>query len=264
MVYLRDRSEIEAIRAAATLVARTLELLGREIRPGQTTGTLDRLAETFIRDHGGRPAFKGYRGFPASICPSVNDEVVHAIPGARTLEPGDIIGIDVGVELDGYVGDAAFTFAVGEVSEGARRLLQVTREALLKGIAQARAGKRVGDISHAIQAHAEQHGFSVVRSLVGHGIGRQMHEEPQVPNYGPPDRGPRLMAGQVLAIEPMVNSGGPEVVTRPDGWTVVTRDGSLSAHFEHTVAVGAQGPDILSGDSELWGEDAVRSEEKTR
>ena len=264
MVYLRDRSEIEAIRAAARLVARTLEMLGTEIRPGQTTGALDRLAEAFIRDHGGRPAFKGYRGFPASICPSVNDEVVHAIPGPRALEPGDIIGIDVGVELDGYIGDAAFTFEVGEVSEEARRLLQVTREALLKGIAQARAGKRVGDISHAIQTHAELHGFSVVRSLVGHGIGRQMHEEPQVPNYGPPDRGPRLMAGQVLAIEPMINTGGPDVVTRPDGWTVVTRDGSLSAHFEHTVAVGALGPDILSGDGELWREDAARSGEKTR
>jgi methionyl aminopeptidase len=264
LVYLRNPTEIEAIRAAAGLVARTLEMLGSEIRPGRTTGELDRLAETFIRDHGGSPAFKGYRGFPASICPSVNDEVVHAIPGPRPLEAGDVIGIDVGVEKDGFFGDAAYTFPVGEVSEGAARLLQVAREALLKGIAQACAGNRVGDISHAIQSHAETNGFSVVRSLVGHGIGRQMHEEPQVPNYGSPDRGPRLMAGQVLAIEPMVNAGGPDVVTRPDGWTVVTRDGSLSAHFEHTVAVGATGPEILSGEGGLWREAAPRTGARTR
>lgn len=245
-VYLRAREEIEAIRSAARLVARTLEMLQREVRPGITTGTMDRLAETFIRDHGGRPAFKGYRGFPASICPSVNDEVVHGIPGNRVLREGDIVGTDVGVELDGYYGDAALTFPVGAVSEEAARLLAVTREALLQGVAQARAGNRVGDISHAIQTHVEQNGFSVVRSLVGHGIGRAMHEEPQVPNFGPPDRGPRLMPGQVLAIEPMVNAGGPEVVTQEDGWTVVTKDGSWSAHFEHTVAVGPDGPDILS------------------
>ena len=246
MVYLRDRREIEAIRVAAQLVARTLEMLGREIRPGVTTGGLDRLAETFIRDHGGRPAFKGYRGFPASICPSVNDEVVHAIPGSRRLVDGDVIGVDVGVEMGGYYGDSACTFAVGEITEEARRLMQVTREALLEGVARARGGNRVGDISHAIQTHVEHHGFSIVRSLVGHGIGREMHEEPQVPNFGPPDRGPRLMIGQVIAIEPMVNAGGAEVVTKSDGWTVVTKDGSLSAHFEHTVAVGPNGPEILS------------------
>jgi methionyl aminopeptidase len=246
MVYLRDRDEVEGIRAAARLVASTLDLLGREVRPGVTTGELDRLAEDFIRSQGGRPAFKGYRGFPASICPSINDEVVHAIPGPRQLGAGDIGGIDVGVEMNGFYGDAARTFAVGEVAEDVRRLLEVTREALMQGIAQARAGKRIGDISHAIQSHAEKHGFSVVRALVGHGIGREMHEEPQVPNYGLPDRGLRLMAGQVLAIEPMVNLGGPDVKTRDDGWTVVTKDGSLSAHFEHTVAVGSDGPDILS------------------
>lgn len=221
-------------------------MLGREVRPGVTTAELDRLAESFIRDHGGRPAFKGYRGFPASICPSVNEEVVHGIPGPRRLVAGDLIGIDVGVEIDGFYGDAAFTFPVGEVDETSRRLMAVARESLAKGIAQARAGNRVGDISHAIQACAESHGFSVVRALVGHGIGRAMHEEPQVPNYGLPDRGPRLMAGQVLAIEPMVNVGGPEVVTQDDGWTVVTKDGSRSAHFEHTVAVGVDGPEILS------------------
>jgi methionyl aminopeptidase len=245
-VYLRGREEIDAIREAARLVARTLTMLGREIRPGVSTQRLDELAESFIRDHGARPAFKGYRGFPASICPSINDEVVHGIPGARTLAEGDIVGMDVGVEKDGYYGDAACTFPVGKVGADVERLLQVTREALMRGVAQAKAGNRVGDISHAIQSHVEAHGFSVVRSLVGHGIGRHMHEEPQVPNYGTPDRGPRLMAGQVLAIEPMVNVGAPDVVTRPDGWTVVTKDGSLSAHFEHTVAVGAEGPEILS------------------
>ncbi|MEK7329573.1 MAG: type I methionyl aminopeptidase [Candidatus Eisenbacteria bacterium] len=245
-VFLRGREEIESIRAAAELVARTLAMLGREVRPGVSTASLDRLAATFIRDHGGRPAFKGYRGFPASICSSINDQVVHGIPGPRSLVEGDIVGIDVGVEKGGYYGDAALTFAVGNVSEQAARLLQVTREALVRGVAQAKAGNRVGDISHAIQSYVEEHGFSVVRSLVGHGIGRQMHEEPQVPNFGTQDRGPRLMAGQVLAIEPMVNAGAPEVVTQPDGWTVVTKDGTLSAHFEHTVAVGPEGPEILS------------------
>ena len=245
-MFTRDRSEIDAIRVSARLVAQTLEMLGREVRPGVTTAELDGLAERFIRDHGGRPAFKGYRGFPASICPSINEEVVHGIPGSRRLQEGDLVGIDVGVEIDGYFGDAALTFPVGEVDETSRRLLAVARESLERGIAQARAGNRVGDISHAIQSWVEANGFSVVRALVGHGIGRAMHEEPQVPNYGLPDRGPRLMAGQVLAIEPMVNVGGPDVVTQDDGWTVVTKDGSRSAHFEHTVAVGADGPEILS------------------
>ena len=246
MVYLRNQTEIEAIRAAAQLVGRTLGMLGDQVRPGMTTAALDRLAESFIRDHGGRPAFKGYRGFPASICPSVNDEVVHAIPGRYELKEGDIIGIDVGVELNGYYGDAACTFPVGEIAPQAKQLLAVARQALMEGIAQARPGNRIGDISHAVQSHAERAGYSVVRSLVGHGIGREMHEEPQVPNFGPPARGPRLMVGQVLAIEPMVNAGGPDVITRTDGWTVVTKDGSLSAHFEHTVAVGTNGPEVLS------------------
>lgn len=246
MVYLRDRNEIEAIRASARLVARTLAMLAAAVRPGMTTGELDRMAEEFIRANGGRPAFKGYRGFPATICPAINDEVVHGIPGDRRLAEGDILGLDVGVEMNGYFGDAAVTVPVGAVAPDAAELLRVTREALMAGVAQAKAGNRVGDISHAIQSHVEKHGYSVVRSLVGHGIGREMHEEPQVPNYGPEGRGPRLMAGQVLAIEPMVNVGGAEVVTRPDGWTVVTKDGSLSAHFEHTVAVGGDGPDILS------------------
>src|SRR5882762_6931809 len=182
----RQEDMIEGVRAAAQIVARTLRELGRAVRPGITTAELDRLAEAVIRDHGARPAFKGYRGFPASICPSVNEEVVHAIPGLRTLEAGDIIGVDVGVEREGYYGDAAFTFPVGEISETAARLLKVTREALMNGIEQARAGRRIGDISHAIQSHAERNGYSVVRELLGHGIGRQMHEEPQVPNFGPP------------------------------------------------------------------------------
>jgi methionyl aminopeptidase len=245
-VYLRDRNEIEAIRASAQLVAKTLQMLTEAVKPGMTTGELDRLAEEFIRAHGGRPAFKGYRGFPASICPAVNEEVVHGIPGDRRLKDGDIVGLDVGVEMNGYYGDAAVTVPVGNVPKEALKLLEVTREALMQGVQRAKAGNRVGDISHAIQSHVEKHGYSVVRSLVGHGIGREMHEEPQVPNYGPEGRGPRLMAGQVIAIEPMVNVGGADVVTQPDGWTVVTKDGSLSAHFEHTVAVGGDGPEILS------------------
>ncbi len=245
-MFTRNREEIEKIRVSAQLVAMTLRELGKAVRPGITTAELDRIAESFIRDHGARPAFKGYRGFPASICPSVNEEVVHGIPGPRELREGDVIGIDVGVEKDGFYGDAATTFAVGDVSDEARRLMEVTREALMQGIAQARPGNRVGDISSAVQRTAESHGFSVVRALVGHGIGREMHEEPAVPNFGPPGRGPRLMTGLVLAIEPMVNGGGFEVVTRPDGWTVATKDGTLSAHFEHTVVVGPDGPEILS------------------
>ncbi len=245
-MFTRNREEIEKIRVSAQLVAKTLRELGRHVRPGITTAELDRIAESFIRDHGARPAFKGYRGFPASICPSVNEEVVHGIPGPRELREGDIVGIDVGVEKDGYYGDAALSFPIGEVGAEARRLLDVTRESLMQGIAQARPGNRVGDISNAVQSYVEAQGYSVVRALVGHGIGREMHEEPAVPNFGPAGRGPRLMTGLVLAIEPMVNTGGFEVVTRSDGWTVATKDGGLSAHFEHTVAVGPDGPEILS------------------
>jgi methionyl aminopeptidase len=246
MGHARQEDTIEGIRAAAQIVARTLSTLGRAVRPGITTAELDRLAEAVIRDHGARPAFKGYHGFAASICASINEEVVHGIPGPRALQEGDIIGIDVGAELHGWYGDAARTFAVGAVSEDASRLMRVTEEALNLGLAEARAGSRVGDISHAVQAHVEGHGFSVVRDLVGHGIGREMHEEPAVPNHGPSGKGPRLFVGQVLAIEPMVNAGGFAVVTRPDGWTVATKDGRWSAHFEHTVAVGTEGPEILS------------------
>lgn len=245
-MFTRSREEIDKIRVSAQLVAMTLREMGRNVRPGITTAELDRIAESFIRDHGARPAFKGYRGFPASICPSVNEEVVHGIPGPRELREGDIIGIDVGVEKGGFYGDAALSFAVGEVSDEARRLLDVTRESLMQGISQARPGNRVGDISNAVQSYVERQGFSVVRALVGHGIGREMHEEPAVPNFGPAGRGPRLMTGLVLAIEPMVNTGGYDVITRSDGWTVATKDGGLSAHFEHTVAVGPDGPEILS------------------
>ena len=246
MATVRQQGKIEGVRSAAQVVARALAELHRAVRPGVTTAELDRIAEMVIRDHGARPAFKGYRGFPASICPSVNEEVVHGIPGPRALEEGDIVGIDVGAELHGWYGDAARTFAVGAISEEASRLMRVTEESLERGLAQARAGNRVGDISHAVQEHVEKHGYSVVRDLVGHGIGSEMHEEPSVPNFGPAGRGPKLFAGQVLAIEPMVNAGGHAVVTRPDGWTVATKDGRLSAHFEHTVAVGPDGPEILS------------------
>jgi methionyl aminopeptidase len=246
MGHAHDEDPIEGVRAAAQIVARVLREMGRAVRPGITTAELDRLAETIIRDCGARPAFKGYRGFPASICPSVNEEVVHGIPGKRALKEGDIIGVDVGAELHGWYGDAARTFAVGAVSEDASRLMRVTEEALNLGLQQARAGNRVGDISNAVQVHVEQNGFSVVRDLVGHGIGREMHEEPAIPNFGPPGKGPRLVVGQMLAIEPMVNIGGAAVVTRPDGWTVATKDGRWSAHFEHTVAVGPDGPEILS------------------
>jgi len=246
MGLARQVDTIAGIRAAAQVVARTLRELSRAIRPGVTTAELDRLAETVIRDHGARPAFKGYRGFPASICPSVNEEVVHGIPGPRALAEGDIVGIDVGAELHGWYGDAARTFEVGAVSPEASRLVRVTAEALEKGLAEARLGKQVGDISHAVQSHVEQSGFSVVRDLVGHGIGREMHEEPAVPNFGLPGKGPRLVVGQVLAIEPMVNAGGPLVRMGDDGWAVYSQDGSLAAHFEFTIAVTADGPRILT------------------
>ena len=246
MARVRVEEKVEGVRAAAQVVARALREVGRAVRPGVTTAELDRIAETVIRDHGARPAFKGYRGFPDTICASVNEEVVHGIPGPRALESGDIVGIDVGAELHGWYGDAARTFAVGDVSDEASRLMRVTEEALRLGVAQARAGNRVGDISHAVQSHVERHGFSVVRDLVGHGIGSEMHEEPSVPNYGPAGKGPKLVVGMMLAIEPMVNAGGSAVVTRADGWTVATKDGRWSAHFEHTVAVGTDGPELLS------------------
>lgn len=234
------------MREAGKIVALTFAELGKIIRPGITTGELDRLAEEYILASGGKPAFKGLYGFPASICTSLNEEVVHGIPGLRKLENGDIISIDIGVEINGYFSDSAVTFEVGEVRDEAKKLLQVTREALYAGIAVAREGYRLSDISHNIQKHAESRGYSVVRDYVGHGIGRDMHEEPQVPNYGRPGRGPRLRKGMTLALEPMINIGTHEVGVREDKWTVVTRDSKLSAHFEHTVAITDKEPEILT------------------
>jgi methionyl aminopeptidase len=235
------------MRAAGRLVGEVLTALSAKVVPGVTTAELDELAEQLITSAGAVPAFKGYHGYPASICASINDEVIHGIPsGRRVLVEGDIISIDVGASLDGYFGDSAVTLPVGHVSEEAATLLRVTEEALYKAIEKARPGARVSDIGHAVQHHVESYGFSVVREFVGHGIGQRMHEEPQVPNYGEPGRGPRLTEGMVLAIEPMVNAGKPAVKVLADGWTAVTRDKSLSAHFEHTVAVTADAPWILT------------------
>lgn len=246
MINLRTKEEIEKLRRSNRLVAQALLKVREAIRPGVRTAELDRIAEETIRKGGGRPAFKGYRGYPANLCVSVNEEVVHGIPGPRRLQEGDIVSLDLGVLMDGYYGDAAITVPVGKISEEAQKLIKVTEEALHKGIEKARVGNRLYDISHAIQSWVESFGFSVVRDFVGHGIGRQLHEEPQVPNFGSPNQGPRLMVGMVLAIEPMVNAGGWQVKVREDGWTVVTADGSLSAHFEHTIAITEEGPDILS------------------
>jgi methionyl aminopeptidase len=235
------------MRAAGRLVGEVLTALSAKVVPGVTTAELDELAEQLITSAGAVPAFKGYHGYPASICASINDEVIHGIPsGRRVLVEGDILSIDVGASLEGYFGDSAVTLPVGHVSEEAATLLRVTEESLYKAIDKARPGARVSDIGHAVQQHVESYGFSVVREFVGHGIGQRMHEEPQVPNYGDPGRGPRLAEGMVLAIEPMVNAGKPAVKVLADGWTAVTRDKSLSAHFEHTVAVTADAPWILT------------------
>jgi methionyl aminopeptidase len=235
------------MREAGRLVGEVLTELAAAVAVGVSTADLDALAEKRILQAGAIPAFKGYHGYPAAICASINDEVIHGIPsGRRLLKPGDVISIDVGASLDGYFGDSAITLPVGAVSEDAATLLRVTDEALYKAIEKVRPGGRVSDISAAVQRHVEAHGFSVVREFVGHGIGQKMHEEPQVPNYGDPGRGPRLAEGMVLAIEPMVNAGKPAVKVLADGWTAVTRDGSLSAHFEHTVAVTAGEPWILT------------------
>lgn len=231
---------------AGRVVAETIALIGDHVRPGVTTRELDSLAEEYIRSQGGWPTFKGYRGYPAAICASVNAVVVHGIPSPEPLREGDILSVDVGVTLDGLVADSAYTFPVGDIAPEAERLLEVCRAALQAGIDQCRPGHRLSDISHAIQTVTEEAGFSVVRTLVGHGVGREMHEEPQIPNYGPPGRGPRLAPGMTFAIEPMITAGGPEVVVHDDGWSISTRDGSLSAHFEHTVAVTEEGPRVLT------------------
>ncbi len=246
MIHLRNEKEIAAIRTSCRIVVDTLKLVEDILKPGMTTEELSAKIEEFIRSQKARPAFKGYRGFPAAACISLNDEVVHGIPTNKVIRPGDLVKVDVGVERDGYFGDAAMTYAVGEVSEEAQRLMRVTRESLHLGIEKARYGNRLSDISHAIQKHVEAAGFGVVRALVGHGIGRNLHEDPQVPNYGKPGRGPRLRPGMVLAIEPMVNAGTYDVVTDDDGWTVRSADGSLSAHFEHTVVIRNDGPEILT------------------
>src|SRR6187401_2079907 len=234
------------MRAANALVAEVLAQLAAMVVPGVTTQELDTAAERLVRKRGAEPAFKGYRGYPATLCASVNEQVVHGIPSATPLKSGDIVSLDMGVKLDGYYGDSAVTVPVGAVREDVQSLLRVTQEALEKGIAQVRIGGRISDIGRAIQKHVEAHGFSVVREFVGHGIGASLHEEPQIANYGEPGRGPRLAEGMTLAIEPMVNMGKPAVKVLADGWTAVTKDGSLSAHFEHTVAVTKDGPVVLT------------------
>lgn len=245
-MYIKSNREIEIMRTAGRIVAEVLEKLKEVIQPGITTKEINKLAEEYIRKNGAIPAFLGYEGYPASVCTSVNEEVVHGIPGPRVLNEGDIVGIDVGVFYEGYCGDAARTYEVGNCSDEAKRLIKVAEESFFAGIEKACVGNRLYDISHAIQTHVESNGYSVVRSLVGHGIGKKMHEEPQVPNYGLPHRGPRLMAGLTLAIEPMINAGKYHVKTLSDGWTVVTADGSLSAHYENTIVITANGPEILT------------------
>ncbi|GKS60463.1 type I methionyl aminopeptidase [Nitrospira sp.] len=242
MIILKTPGETELIAQAAKIVAETLVVLRREIKPGMTTNELDRLAEENIRARGGTPAFKGYRSYPKTLCVSINDEVVHGIPSKRVVKEGDIVGLDLGAIVDGFYGDAAITVMIGSVSPQAEKLVQVTERSLRAAIERAVVGNRLSDISYAVQNVAESAGFSVVTEFVGHGIGRNLHEEPQVPNYGKPGQGPRLQVGMVLAIEPMVNAGKPAVRILDDQWTAVTADGSLSAHFEHTIAISAQGP----------------------
>jgi methionyl aminopeptidase len=246
MIIRKSPREIERIAAAGALVAETIAYVGTLLRPGVTTEELDAAADAFIRERGGIPTSEGYRGYQKAICISPNDVVVHGIPGAYTLAEGDLVTIDVGVTLDGYIADSAYTFGVGELEPEARRLLEVGQDALAAGIAEARVGNRVGDISHAVQTVVEAAGFAVVRSLVGHGVGRSYHEDPHIPNFGEPGRGPRLAEGMTIAIEPMITAGSPEVVVEPDGWTIRTADGSLAAHFEHTIAITAEGPRILT------------------
>jgi methionyl aminopeptidase len=246
MIVRKSQAEIEGMARAGELVAETIALVGDHIQPGITTGELDRIGEDFIREHGGVPTSKGYRGFPAALCISPNSMVVHGIPGAYEVRDGDLISIDVGVTLDGLIADSAYTFGVGEIEPEVRRLLEVCEEARDAGIAHARVGNHVGDISHAVQTVVEDAGFSVVRSLVGHGVGRSYHEDPQVPNFGDPGRGPLLQPGMTLAIEPMITAGGPDVYLHDDEWSISSSDGSLAAHFEHTVAILEGGPRILT------------------
>jgi methionyl aminopeptidase len=247
MIILKSKREIDIMREANQIVADTHKLLSEKLKAGMTTAELDKIADEYIRSRGAVPSFKGYQGFPASICISINEEVVHGIPDShRIIKDGDIVSVDIGTFFEGFNGDAARTYPVGEVSEVAKKLLDVTEKSLLTGIEKALIGNRLFDISHAVQEYVEANGFSVVRDYVGHGIGRKMHEDPQIPNFGPAGKGPKLKNGMTLAIEPMVNVGGFEVETLEDGWTVVTEDRTLSAHFEHTIAITNHGVEILS------------------
>ncbi|MDR7419471.1 MAG: type I methionyl aminopeptidase [Armatimonadota bacterium] len=247
LIVLKTAEDLAKMRQAGRLAAETIREVVRAVAPGVTTGHLDRVADTYIRDRGGVPSFKGYRGFPASICVSLDDEVVHGIPGTRVIEAGQLVSIDIGVLLQGFHADIAVTVPAGEIPPEVRRLLAATRAALDAGVAAARPGATLGDVSWAIQSVVEAAGFSAVRDFAGHGIGRSLHEDPQVPNVGRPGTGPQLRAGMTLAIEPMVNMGGPDVTLDDDGWTVRTRDHTLSAHMEHTVAITARGPEVLTG-----------------
>lgn len=246
VIIRKHPEEIERIARAGELVAATIAHVGDHVEPGITTRELDEIAGAFIAARGGTSASKGYRGYPAEICISPNDMIVHGIPGSYRVQSGDLVTIDVGAVLDGAIADSAYTFGVGEIEAEARRLLDVCQDALVAGIGEARPGNRVGDVSHAVQRVVEEAGFSVVRSLVGHGVGRYYHEDPHVPNFGEPGRGPRLSTGMTIAIEPMITAGGAEVDLHADGWSISTRDGSLAAHFEHTVAITAAGPRILT------------------
>ena len=246
MVYKRSENEIKMISKSCQIVADTIDMISEFVVPGALISDLDKKAENFITSLGARPAFKGYMGFPSTLCISIEDAVVHGIPGEIELKEGQIVGIDCGAELNGYYGDHAKTFSVGKISSEKKELMKITEESLYKGIEKAVPGNSVGDIGHAVQTHAESNGFSVVRELVGHGIGENLHEEPQVPNYGTPNQGYKLHAGMCIAIEPMINLGGREIYTAKDGWTILTADGKASAHFEHTIAILDDGPKILS------------------
>ncbi len=246
MVTIKNKRELALIREACVIAARALKLAGEAVQPGVTTEEIDRMIRKYIQGQGATPSFLGYGGFPASACISVNDTVIHGIPGQYVIQAGDIVSIDVGACLNGYHGDNAATFGAGDISPAAQRLIDATRQSLYEGIRMARAGNRIGDIGAAIQRYVEARGYSVVRQFVGHGVGTHLHEDPSVPNFGTPGHGPRLLPGMTLAIEPMINAGGHEVYIAPDGWTVLTKDGSLSAHFEHTVAITTDGPVILT------------------
>ena len=247
MIVLKTGRELNIMREACRISAGALQTAGKAVEPGVTTAEIDRLAEEYIRSQGGEPNFKNYEGYPATACISINNEVIHGIPSSkRKLRAGDIVSIDLGAKFDGYHGDNAATFACGDVTPEAKRLMDATRESLYEGIKAARAGGRIGDIGHAVQAYVEARGYTVVRQFVGHGVGTHLHEAPEVPNFGTPGRGVRLIPGMTIAIEPMVNAGGAGVEVQPDGWTVLTKDGSLSAHFEHTVAITADGPKIMT------------------